>query len=127
MVFVPGMNLLNMALTVIQRQTITYYQYTGRSLNAIGQDVTTYAAPVDIVGSWQPIPRNLYEQFGLDLQKDYFNFYSSNNLLDVTRDVSGDQLVFMTKSYQVESATDWYQLDGWKGIICVDLGVDEDG
>lgn len=126
MAFVPGCNLLNMALRVIQRQSITYYQFSGRTLNAVGQDVTTYAAPVTIVGSWQPIPRNLNEQWGLDLQKDYFTFFSSNNILDVTRDVSGDQLVFMTKRYQVESDTDWYQLDGWKGIICCDIGADND-
>ena len=126
MAFVPGCNLLNMALRVIQRQSITYYQFSGRTLNSVGQDVTTYAAPVTIFGSWQPIPRNLNEEWGLDLQKDYFTFFSSNNILDVTRDVSGDQLVFMTKRYQVESDTDWYQLDGWKGIICCDIGADND-
>jgi len=124
MVFVPGMNLLNMALTVIQRQTITYYQYTGRALNLIGQDVATYASPVDIAGSFQPVPRNLYMQYGLDFQKDYYTFYSSNNLLDITRDVSGDQIVFNNKRFQVESGNDWFQLDGWKGVLVCNIGAD---
>ena len=124
MVFIPGMNLLNMALTVIQRQTVQYYQYSGRSLNAVGQDVTTYLSPVDIVGSWQPVPRNLYMVYGLDLQKDYYTFYTSNNVLDVTRDVSGDQVAFKGRRYQVESENDWYQLDGWTGVLCVNLGAD---
>lgn len=124
MVFVPGMNLLNMALTVIQRQTITYYQYNGRSLNLVGQDVATYASPVDIAGSFQPVPRNLYMQYGLDFQKDYYTFYSSNNLLDITRDVSGDQIVFNNKRFQVESGNDWFQLDGWKGVLVCNIGAD---
>lgn len=119
---IPGQNILNMALTVIAKQQITYYQFVSRTPNIIGQDVTTYAAPVTLVGSWQPVPRKLYITYGLDLQKDYFTFYTSNNLLDITRDVSGDQISFMGRRYQVESDNDWFQLDGWKGVLCVDLG-----
>ena len=58
-------------------------------------------------------------QYGLDLQKDYYTFYTSNDVLDIQRDVSGDQLIFNGKRYQVESNNDWYPMDGWKGIICV--------
>lgn len=123
MVFVPGMNLLNMALTVIQQQTVSYYQYTTRVLNSVGQYQTTYAAARDIVGSWQPVPRNLYPIYNLDLQKSYFTFYTSNNVIDVTRDVSGDQIVYKGRRFQVESNNDWYQEDGWKGMLCVDIGA----
>jgi hypothetical protein len=62
----------------------------------------------------------------LDLQKDYFTFYLSNNILDIQRDISGDQVSFMGKRFQVESSNDWYQLDGWKGMLCVDLGPNYD-
>lgn len=121
---IPGQNLLNMCLTVIAQQTIQYYQFVSRTPNAVGQDVTTYASVINLVGSWQPVPRKLYRIYGLDLQKDYFTFYTSNNLLDITRDVSGDQISFMGRRYQVESDNDWFQLDGWKGVLCVDLGAD---
>lgn len=123
MVFVPGMNLLNMALTVIQQQTVSYYQYDTRTLNTVGQYVTTYLPEVDIVGSWQPVPRKLYPVYNLDLQKDYFTFYTSNDVLDVGRDVSGDQIVYKGRRYQVESDNDWYKEDGWKGMLCVDIGA----
>lgn len=122
---IPGSNILKIALTVIAKQTIRYYQFAGRSLNSVGQDVTTYNLPINIVGSWQPVPRALYQQYGLDLQKDYFVFYSLNNVLDVGRNVSGDQISFNGQRYQCESNTDWFQLDGWKGIICVHIGLDE--
>lgn len=120
---IPGANILNMALTVIAQQTVQYYAYVSRSLNVVGQEVTVYAAVVNVVGSWQPLPRKLYMQYGLDLQKDYFTFYTSNDVLDVTRDVSGDQIAFMGKRFQVESNNDWFQLDGWKGVLCCNLGA----
>ena len=121
---IPGQNLLNMALTVIARQTLRYYRDAGRTLNSVGQDVTEYYPGVNMVGSWQPVPRKLYEVYGLDLQKDYFTFYTSNDVLDVQRDVSGDQISFNGQLYQCESNNDWFHLDGWKGILCVHVGPD---
>lgn len=116
---IPGANVLNMALTVIAKQTVIYYRSTGRALNNVGQEVTTYATPVSLLGSFQPVPRNLYTQFGLDLQKSYFTLYVSANLVDLARDVSGDQIVFNNLRYQCESNNDWYDMDGWKGVLCV--------
>lgn len=122
---IPGSNLLNMALSIIAKQAITYYQNTGRTLNSIGQDIALYASPKILVGSFQPVPRNLYEAYGLDFQKDYFTFYTSNNILDVERDVSGDQIAFNGWRFQCESNNDWYPLDGWKGVLCVKIGLDK--
>jgi hypothetical protein len=121
---IPGQNLLNMCLTLIHKQTVQYYQFVSRETNSVGQDITTYASPIILVGSFQPVPRKLYELYGLDLQKDYSTFYTSNNLLDITRDVSGDQIAYIGRRYQVESDNDWFSQDGWKGVLCVDLGAD---
>lgn len=115
---IPGSNLLRQALTVIARQSLYYYQATGRTVNDIGQQVTTYAARQLVYGSFQPVPKNLYQQFGLDLQKQYFIFYSLNDVIDVRRDVSNDQLQFNGQRFQCESSTEWYALDGWKGVLC---------
>lgn len=119
---IPGQDLLNMALTVIAKQPMLYYHALGRIQNSIGQDITQYGQSVTIYGSWQPVPRSLYEQFGLDFQKDYFRLYTSNNVIDVGRDVSGDQVVFNGERYQCESNTKWFELDGWNGILCVHVG-----
>lgn len=121
---IPGSNLLNAALTVIAKQSLIYYRATGRTLNDVGQDVTTYAPGVVVLGSFQPVPRTLYAQFGLDLQKDYFTFYVSKDVIDVGRDVSGDQLAYFDERFQCESNNDWYRADGWKGILCVKIGLD---
>lgn len=118
---IPGSNLLNMAFRIIAKQIITYYEAVDRSLNNIGQNVTLYAPPVAIPGSFQPVPRKLYEAYGLDLQKNYFTFYTSNNLIDVGRDVSGDQITFQGLRYQCESNNEWFGLDGWVGVLCVQV------
>lgn len=116
---IPGSNLLNMASTVIAQQTVTYYQATGRTINSIGQYDTSYAAGAPVVGSFQPIDSKLYTQYGLDLSRTYYTLYSSNNIITVNRDVSGDQLEFNGRRFQCESSVDWFAIDGWKGVLCV--------
>lgn len=115
---IPGCDLLSIAATVISLQTVIYYQFVSRSLNDIGEDVTVYQPPVNMDGSFQPVPRLLYEKYGLDLQKEYYTFYTSNNILDVGRDVSGDQIEFNNTRFQCESNNDWFAVDGWKGVLC---------
>ncbi len=121
---IPGQNILNMALTIISRQSIVYYRYIGRIQNSVGQDVTHYQNGQIITGSFQPVPRKMYFTLGLDLQKDYYTFYTSNPILDVGRDISGDQISFNNQRFQCESDNDWYALDGWKGVLCVHIGND---
>lgn len=121
---IPGQNLLNMAERIISTQGIVYYHALGRTQNSIGQDVTEYKEGIVIYGSFQPVPRQIYMTNGLDLNKNYYTFYTTNNLLDVGRNVSGDQISFNGQRFQCESSNDWYQIDGWKGIICVWIGID---
>jgi len=123
--YIPGQDLLKMALTMIARQNLTYYKAIGRALNVLGQYVTTFAEGIVMYGSWQPVPRALYMRYGLDLQKDYFTFYTCNPVLDLDRDITGDQLAFNGQLFQVESDNDWYAMDGWKGILCIHIGPDD--
>ncbi|POP42328.1 hypothetical protein CHU32_03580 [Superficieibacter electus] len=119
---IPGGNLLNIALNVIGAQELEYYAFTGRQTNTAGYDVTSYAEAVSVVGSFQPVPRAQYANLGLDYQKTYWNFYVSADLLDVSRDVSGDQLVFDGRRYQCESVTPWRAIDGWNAVLCAEIG-----
>lgn len=119
---IPGSNLLNMALRVIAKTPINYYQAVARPLNNIGQNVTLYAPVVMIFGSFQPVAREMYEILGLDLQKNYFRLFAPNNIIDIGRDVSADQIDFQGVRYQCESATPWYGIDGWVEMLCIDIG-----
>lgn len=116
---VPGSNLLNMAMSVIQKQAFQYFAFKSREDNGIGQDITVYQTPVTRMGSIQAVPRNLYEQMGLDLQRTYVNIYLSRDVTDINRDVAGDQVIFKGAKYEALSQTDWFGMDGWDAVLCV--------
>lgn len=119
---IPGSNLLGMALTVIQPQTVIWLQETARTQNAIGQWVTEYATPMPVRGSWQPLDRAKYEQLGLDLAKKYFVFFASIAMTAVERMKAGDVLEFAGNHHHIEDEVDWYIQDGWRGILCIEIG-----
>ncbi len=119
---IPGSNLLNKAFTLIGKSTVSYYADAGRTLNDVGQYVTSYSAASSVTGSLQPVKQELYDKYGLDFQKKYFMLYVSRDAVDVSRDVSGDQFEYNGKRYQCESLTNWYSIDGWVSILAVQVG-----
>ena len=118
---VPGSNLLNQALTVIAPQTVQYQRFVSRDTNQIGYDVSVFADPVPVRGSFQPVPRSRYEFQGLDFSKSYWVLFAPLGMIGVDRDVSGDQLTFQGRRYQVESITAWHGVDGWSEALCVEV------
>jgi len=119
---IPGNNLLQMALTVIGAQTVGYRAFTGRTNNAAGKLVSTYAAAVPKRGSFQPIPRQYYAQMGLDFSKSYAMWYDpSGDTFALTRNTAGDLISFAGKNFEALSSTDWKAIDGWTGIMFVEV------
>lgn len=116
---IPGSNIWAQAMSVIASQSAQYYAFASRSVNAIGYDVASYAAPVTIRCSIQPIARNLYEHMGLDMAKSYINVFTDASVAGVSRSVSGDKIVFGGTEYQCISTTPWTAIDGWTEILCV--------
>lgn len=119
---IPGINLLNIALGAIASQSLQWYRFAGNTTNELGQDIPSYAAPVTIIGSFQPVDARTIEQLGLDVTKQYRNLYTSNPLEMVRREASPDYAVFGGRRYEVQGEADWYAQDGWKGILFVDVG-----
>lgn len=118
---IPGSNLLNKALTVISSSEFQYLSFLRRNTNDIGLDVPVYASPIQARGSVQAVPRELFQQYGLEFQRNYLMFYVSAALLDIKRDVSGDHIIFKGSKFQCVSKTDWFKVDGWIGIIAVEI------
>lgn len=118
---IPGANLLNMAFSLIAQQSVLHYRFLERITNEAGIDEPVYAEPDTITGSLQPVPRIMYQAYGLDYVKNYVMFYTSVNVLDVGRDVSGDKIEFQGKVFQCLSANDWHGVDGWLAILAVEI------
>ena len=120
---IPGMNLLKMASGVIGTQKVQWIACTGRTQNALGNWVTSYAEPAIISGSWQPVPRDRYAEMGLEESKSYFTLYTSHNVQGVATDRASDIIQKSSRRYEVKSVTPWSSLDGWNEVLCVDVGA----
>ncbi len=114
-------NLLNLALNVVPKQTVQWYRATGRSTGETGYDVTTFAPPVAVSGSFQIVSHDKFEQMGLDFKREYVKFYVSMVLGDLERDMTGDQFTFAGARYQVMANEDWYAVNGWNASMAVKL------
>lgn len=113
-------NLLAMAAQLIPLQTISLKRYTGRTINDTGREVSAFAAAVSIQASVQPVSRSVYEQFGLDFQKDYITVFSTSLITDVGRDVAPDAITYDGKEYQMLSNQGaWMAYNGWNYLLAV--------
>lgn len=120
---IPGSNLLNRAARLIRLQPVNYYQDIGRYTNAIGLDETQFTGPIEILGSVQAVPLNVYEQLGLDFGRNYVTLYTTAPLIGVQRDVTGDIFTFSGKTYQCRSTTNWIGMDGWNAVLAVEVSI----
>jgi len=122
---IPGANLLSIAARVIAMQTLQHRAFVSRTENAAGDTVSTFAAPVDIQGSVQPINKRLYQELGLNLTKNYVMLYTSANVSPTTRDREGDLVSFNGKTWQCESDENWAKFDGFTKMLCVEVPGNE--
>ena len=119
----PGDNLLMIAMGAIEPQLVQYKKCVGRVENAAGYFVSEFAPQVTVASSSvQAVPRAMYSQLGLDLQKRYVRWFVSAAIADVSRENSGDQIIYSGRIYAVESMTEWYGQDGWNEALCVCVG-----
>lgn len=119
---VPGSNLLAIALSVQGTQAVLWAQDVGRITNVVGKDVTDYAFPVAVTGSFQPKSRAWAALNGLDIQKAYALFYASQPMKPVSRGISGDQFAYGGSLWHAMNDTDWFHQDGWNAELLVRVG-----
>ncbi len=118
---VPGGNLLKQAFKIIDKDTFIYRQFKSRTTNSIGIDVPEFEDDIELKGSVQAVPRKLYQEYGLDWKKKYITIYSSDTIEGVDRDTSGDRIIFNGKLFQVLDEINWIPIDGWNGVMCVEV------
>lgn len=122
---VPGSNLLSMALGVIRPQAPQLISWTSRAKGPTGVFVDTYAEPVTISGSFQPVDRKAYQALGLDLSRNYSVLYTSTPIRTVERDSSADLVTYAGKTHKAESVMDWQSQDGWRSYLFVEVLTDD--
>ena len=118
---IPGSNLLKQAHRLIRPSEITYYRQNGRTTNAIGLDVANYDTGVCIRASVQPVNRKHYQRMGLEYNKIYINVFSIQDVNDLARGRSGDQIAWNGKRFEVMGQSDWSAVDNWNGFLAVEV------
>ena len=112
-------NLFEIARSVIPTETAQYVQFLGDTVNVIGLSVPTYAEPVDIQASIQPLGDDAYKDLGLDFQKEYYTVYSSQRMHGLNEQAMPDKLRFHGKEFTVQKTTYWNEYDGWGYVLVV--------
>ena len=119
---IPGIDLLAMALSIMQPTSVEYYAFASRTVNAVGYEVGVYAEPVTLEGSMQAMPRSEYEQLGLDLAREYVTFYAQEDMQNSGRDRENDYLVWQGYRWDIVNVTAWHGIDGWSSVLAVKIG-----
>lgn len=118
---VPGSNLLEDAFEAIETMEVLVSHQGERVKNAVGQYITPFEPPVAFEGSVQAVNRSAYQQLGLDFSKKYVTIYLCADVHSFTRNTSGDRITVGTKNFEIVSDLDWFEIDGWVGLLCVQL------
>lgn len=120
---IPGINLLDIALTAIEPQQGQWLRFLGNAVNSQGQDIPSYDTPIDVLGSFQSTDAQTVQMLGLDVTAKHRTFYTQHPIQPVDRETSPDLMIFYGRKYQVVGETDWINQDGWKGMVLVDIGA----
>ena len=114
-------NLLKKALKIIASESYQYEQYIDEEINSQGVKVPTYARPITLTGSVQSPENSLYEQMGLSLDKNYKIFYGPANIKGNEAQPQPDRFVYNGKTYEVVKNSNWFNYDGWCGVLAVEI------
>lgn len=120
---IPGSNLLNMALSVIQPTSGAAYQaYVGEIENDMGTTVNTYGPTTPLFGaSIQPLTMAQVQVNGLAIDKNYVTVWMQNVLEGAYRGRQCDRILWNNATWEVLPESNWMVQDGWKTVTAVML------
>ena len=112
-------NLQALASTAIPQQVVLHHRYIGNVTNDMGYNVPTYAIPVEITGSLQPMAAQDAAKLGLSIRQANATFYTSADITLAGEGSQPDRIEYGRKLYEVIGVTDWKTQDGWAQYILV--------
>ncbi len=118
---IPGAGLMGLASRLVGLQTMQHRAFTGRAVNTVGDFISTYAAPVAIYGSFQPMGKELMQQLGLNLSKAYATLYTTANVQPTQEGRSGDIILYQGRTWQAESTHEWRLVGEVGGTLLVEV------
>lgn len=113
-------NILEQALSIIPKQSFTWYPFGGYTQDSAMQRVNSYQPGIACYGSIQSVEQAMYERLGLDFENNYRLIYSSHDLKGVDNQNAPDMVEFEGRRWKVVRNTPWYNYDGWNGVVVVE-------
>lgn len=117
-------NLLKQALNLIPGESYEYLKYKSDEVNDLGISVATYEEAVTVTpdnGIVQSLENSLYQQLGLDLEKNYKIFYGALNIKSNETQEHPDRFIYKGATYETVRNTNWFEYDGWSGVLAVEV------
>lgn len=112
-------NLQALAATAVPQQQLKLIKFTGNVTNDAGYDVPSYADPVDITGSIQPMSADTAARLGLDFRETRAVLYTSADIALAKEGTQPDRVEYGGKLYDAVSITDWRHQDDWAHFMLV--------
>ena len=112
-------NILNVAMNVIGSQDVGYQKWIGKEVSADGIEVKTYAPVVTVRGAAQAVTSKVMQQLKLDVNRHYRKFYLPIAVLDLQAPNRADRIVFEGFVWAIIDMNNWYNYNGWVGIVAV--------
>lgn len=98
-----------------------YFKYLRTEIDDMGRDVPAFDNPKPYTGSVQPVPNRLYEQLGLDLDKNYKIIYSPQLMKSLAEEIQPDRIVYENRTFEIVENKNWYETNGYTKILMVEL------
>ena len=117
---VPGLNILDVASSIIQKYPFNYYKFKDKKRNEIGIFVNEFEPPMRAFGMIQALDQKMMKQRGLDMEGRSIEIYTDYPLESVGRDRPSDQIGWENKRWDIIASDNWPEIDGWKSVVCIE-------
>ena len=112
-------SLLKQAMRAHRKVSAILKRFKARSLNDYGDYINEYYPDETIRGIYMPVSASTIKELGLDVTREYYNFFVEFPIMTTTRNSSPDTIQINNRLHSVISVTDWYLYDGWKEILLI--------
>lgn len=118
-------NVLNPAMAATSilgcNKTFTFYKWLGSTVDEMGRDVPNYDEAITLTGSVQAVPNKMYEQLGLDFNKNYKTVFCSALIQSIAENIQPDRIIYDGRTYDVVENKNWYETNGYTKILIVEV------
>lgn len=119
------LNLLPIAMNATSilgcNQQFEFYQFQGSTLDDLGRDIPQYSNPINLKGSIQAVPNKMYEQLGLDLEKNYITVFCPQLIQSLAQNSQPDRIIWNNRTFEAVETKDWTNLNGYTKALFAEI------